>query len=311
MSASFESSKYTIYPIQYPKIWEHYKIAQQCFWTAEEIDLSSDILHWKQLRPEEQSFLKNVLAFFAASDGIVNENLALRFFDDIPIPEVRAFYGFQIAMENIHGETYSLLIDTFVENPDEKHRLFNGIETIPAIKKKAEWALQYINSTEDFSTRLIAFACVEGIHFSSSFCSIFNLKKRGLMPGLTFSNEMISRDEGLHTNFACLLYNTLVEDKIDVLPIIISAVNVEIEFVNDALKVDLIGMNAVLMGEYVKFCADRLLLALEHEKHYNAKNPFPWMELISLEGKTNFFERRVGEYAKTRSERTFKMDEDF
>ena len=306
------SEKYTMFPIKYIKIWDMYKKAQACFWTAEEVDLHDDIVHWKtKLNTDERNFIKNILAFFAASDGIINENLALKFHNDIEISEVRAFYGFQIAMENIHSETYSLLIDTFVTDSNEKTRLFNGIETIPAIKKKAEWAIKYIDSTDDFATRLIAFACVEGIHFSASFCAIFYLKKRGLMPGLAFSNEMISRDEGLHTDFACLLYNTIVTDKIDILPIIISAVDVEIEFVKDSLNVRLIGMNAELMGTYVKFCADRLLLALNHEKYYNVTNPFPWMELISLEGKSNFFERTVGEYAKTTSKKTFSIEEEF
>lgn len=307
---------YTIFPINYMEIWNMYKLAMRNFWTAEEVDLHTDLLHWKQLNDSERDFIKKVLAFFAASDGIVNENLALRFYEDIPVAEVRCFYGFQIMMENIHGEMYSLLIDTYVQDNEEKNYLLNAIDTIPAIGLKAEWAKKYIDSQEDFATRLVAFACVEGIHFSSSFCSIFWLKKRGLMPGLTFSNEFISRDEGLHTDFACLLFKTYLsaeaQAKTDVKSIVMDAVAVETEFVKDALRVDLIGMNSNLMVQYVEFCADRLLLALNCEKVYNVTNPFPWMEMISIEGKTNFFERRVSDYARVASFKgELEFDEEF
>lgn len=307
---------YTIFPINHRQIWDMYKLAMRSFWTVEEVDLHTDLLHWKQLNESEQGFIKKVLAFFAASDGIVNENLALRFYEDIPVAEVRCFYGFQIMMENIHGEMYSLLIDTYVTDNEEKNHLLNAIDTIPAIGKKADWAKKYIDSQEDFATRLIAFACVEGIHFSSSFCSIFWLKKRGIMPGLTFSNEFISRDEGMHTDFACLLFNTYVSEedraKTDVKSIVTSAVEVETTFVRDALNVDLIGMNAEMMIQYVQFCADRLLLSLNREKVYNVSNPFPWMTMISMEGKTNFFERRVSEYSRTVSHRgELEFDEEF
>ena len=286
--------------------------------------MSSDQKHWEGLNDGEKHFVSHVLAFFAASDGIVLENLAVRFMAEITVPEARAFYGFQIAIENIHSEMYSLLLETYIKDPTEKSRLFSAIETVPVIKKKADWALRWIGSDSSFAERLVAFACVEGIFFSGSFCAIYWLKKRGLMPGLTFSNELISRDEGLHTDFACLLYKCLEYTKLDhdrVLEIVSSAVTIEQEFVCDALPCNLVGMNANLMSEYIEFVADRLLVALGNEKHYNATNPFEFMELISLQGKTNFFEKRVGEYQKAgvmnsiegdnHSMRAFSTDEDF
>src|SRR6478735_5787367 len=291
--------RFVLLPIQYDNVWKMYKQAQASFWTAEEIDLSADIKDWENLNDGERHFISHVLAFFAASDGIVNENLAVNFMQEVQIPEARCFYGFQIMMENIHSETYSLLIDTYIKDPKEKDHLFNALETVPCVKKKGEWALKWINS-ENFTERLIAFAAVEGIFFSGSFCSIFWLKKRGLMPGLTFSNELISRDEGLHCDFACLLYsmleNKLPESRLHA--IIRDAVAIEQEFVTDALPVSLIGMNAALMNQYIEFCADRLLVALGASKIYNSTNPFDFMEMISLQGKTNFFEKRVGEYQK-------------
>jgi ribonucleoside-diphosphate reductase beta chain len=310
-------NRFVLLPIQYDNVWKMYKQAQASFWTAEEIDLSADIKDWENLNDGERHFISHVLAFFAASDGIVNENLAVNFMQEVQIPEARCFYGFQIMMENIHSETYSLLIDTYIKDPKEKDHLFNALETVPCVKKKGEWALKWINS-ENFTERLIAFAAVEGIFFSGSFCSIFWLKKRGLMPGLTFSNELISRDEGLHCDFACLLYsmleNKLPEDRLHA--IIKDAVTIEQEFVTDALPVSLIGMNAALMNQYIEFCADRLLVALGASKIYNSTNPFDFMEMISLQGKTNFFEKRVGEYQKAgvmseRSDNMFSLDEDF
>ena len=309
--------RFVLLPIQYDNVWKMYKQAQASFWTAEEIDLSSDIKDWENLNDGERHFISHVLAFFAASDGIVNENLAVNFMQEVQIPEARCFYGFQIMMENIHSETYSLLIDTYIKDGKEKDHLFNALETVPCVKKKGEWALKWINS-ENFTERLIAFAAVEGIFFSGSFCSIFWLKKRGLMPGLTFSNELISRDEGLHCDFACLLYsmleNKLPEDRLHA--IIKDAVTIEQEFVTDALPVSLIGMNAALMNQYIEFCADRLLVALGASKIYNSTNPFDFMEMISLQGKTNFFEKRVGEYQKAgvmseRGDNMFSLDEDF
>jgi ribonucleoside-diphosphate reductase beta chain len=294
-----------------------YKQAEASFWTAEEIDLSQDQKDWENLNDGERHFISHVLAFFAASDGIVNENLAINFMQEVQLPEARCFYGFQIMMENIHAETYSLLIDTYIKKQSEKDYLFNALETVPCVKKKGEWALKWINS-ENFTERLIAFAAVEGIFFSGSFCSIFWLKKRGLMPGLTFSNELISRDEGLHCDFACLLYsmlnNKLPESRVH--EIIRDAVEFEQEFVTDALPVDLIGMNAKLMSQYIEFVADRLLVALGCSKIYNATNPFDFMEMISLQGKTNFFEKRVGEYQKAgvmgdKDKKMFSLDEDF
>merc|ERR1711981_1469857 len=270
------------------------------FWTAEEIDLSSDSKDWENLSDSERHFVKHVLAFFAASDGIVCENLASQFSCEIQIPEARAFYGFQMAMENIHSETYSLLIEQYIKDPVEKDRIFDAIHTMPAVREKAEWAVQWMQRENSFAERVLAFAAVEGILFSGSFCAIYWLKKRGLMPGLTFSNELISRDEGLHAEFACLLYgmlqNKLPDDVVH--DMIRGAVAAERKFICDALPCDLIGMNSATMTQYIEFVADRLLTALGHPKLYNATNPFDWMELISLQGKTNFFEKRVGEYQK-------------
>ena len=277
-----------------------YKKHEASFWTAEEIDLSQDQKDWETLNEGEQHFLKHILAFFAASDGIVLENLGSRFLNEVQIPEARCFYGFQLAMENIHSETYSLLIDTYIKNSKEKHHLFNAMDNIPCVHRKANWALKWIESENRFAERLVAFAAVEGIFFSGSFCAIFWMKKRGKMHGLTFSNELISRDEGLHCDFACLLYSML-KHKLDeevVREIIVSAVEIEKEFVCDAIPVALIGMNAKLMSQYIEFCADRLLDALGCSKFWNVSNPFEWMEMISLQGKTNFFEKRVGEYQK-------------
>ena len=313
--------RFVLFPIQHHDIWEFYKKAEASFWTAEEIDLQQDLSDWVTLNDGERHFISHVLAFFAASDGIVNENLAENFVADVQYTEAKFFYGFQIAIENIHSETYSLLIDTYVKDPGEKDRLFHAIDTMDCVKKKADWALKWIeNST--FVERLIAFAAVEGIFFSGSFCSIFWLKKRGLMPGLSFSNELISRDEGMHCDFACLLYNNHIKNKLPqdrVKQIIIDAVDIEKEFVSDALPVRLIGMNADLMCQYIEFVADRLLLSLGCEKVYNSANPFDFMEMISLQGKTNFFEKRVSEYQKAgvnanqeeKEKVRFSTDEDF
>lgn len=312
-------NRFVLFPIQHPAVWDMYKKAEASFWTAEEIDLASDLPDWdNKLNDNERHFIKHVLAFFAASDGIVLENLVSRFTNEVQIPEARCFYGFQIAIENIHSETYSLLIDTYIRDSVEKTSLLQAIDTIPIVKKKAEWAMDYIASGEDFATRLIAFAAVEGIFFSGSFCAIFWLKKRGLMSGLTFSNELISRDEGLHCDFACLLYSMLV-NKLPaekVYNVISRAVEIEKEFVTDALPVNLIGMNSATMSQYIEFVSDRLLVALGYEKLYNATNPFEWMELISLQGKTNFFEKRVGDYRKAgvgtkKQEQVFTLDADF
>ena len=310
-------NRFVLFPIQNDEVWQYYKKSQASFWTAEEIDLSQDQKDWNNLNDNERHFIKHVLAFFAASDGIVNENLAVNFMQEVQMPEARCFYGFQIMMENIHSETYSLLIDTYIKDPKEKDYLFNALETVPAVQKKGEWALKWINS-DNFAERLIAFAAVEGIFFSGSFCSIFWLKKRGLMPGLTFSNELISRDEGLHCDFACLLYgyleNKLTEERVQ--SIIADAVRIEQEFVTNALPVSLIGMNAKNMAQYIEFVADRLLVALGCGKIYNTSNPFDFMEMISVQGKTNFFEKRVAEYQKAgvmseRTENMFSLDEDF
>ncbi|MGF6846738.1 ribonucleoside-diphosphate reductase beta chain [Chitinophaga sp. W3I9] len=310
--------RFVLLPIKYPKIWEQYKKHEASFWTAEEIDLSSDLKDWAGLNDGERHFISHVLAFFAASDGIVNENLAVNFMSEVQIPEARCFYGFQIMMENIHSETYALLIDTYVKDGTEKDRLFHAIDTVPAVKKKAEWALRWIENG-NFAERLVAFAAVEGIFFSGSFCSIFWLKKRGLMPGLTFSNELISRDEGLHCEFACLLYSML-ENKLSeeqVHGIIRDAVSYEKEFITEALPVGLIGMNAELMSQYIEFVADRWIGELGYNKIFNASNPFDFMEMISLQGKTNFFEKRVGDYQKsgvmggTKESQTFSLEEDF
>ena len=293
--------RFVIFPIQHNDIWSFYKKHEASFWTAEEIDLHADLVDWaEKLNDDERYFIKHVLAFFAASDGIVNENLAENFLHEVQYPEARFFYGFQIAMENIHSETYSLLIDTLIKDPIEKDRLLHAIETVPCVQRKAEWALRWIGKGS-FAERLIAFAAVEGIFFSGSFCSIFWLKKRGLMPGLSFSNELISRDEGLHCDFACLLYTKHLLNKMPkktVETIIRDAVEIEKEFVTDALPVNLIGMNAKLMQQYIEFVADRLLVELGNEKVYHATNPFDFMDMISLQGKTNFFEKRVGEYQK-------------
>ncbi|KAI8467291.1 MAG: ferritin-like superfamily [Monoraphidium minutum] len=292
--------RFCMFPIKYQQIWEFYKKAEASFWTAEEVDLGDDMRHWEKLSDDERHFILHVLAFFAASDGIVLENLGARFLKEVQVPEARAFYGFQIAIENIHSEMYSLLLESYIKDPIEKDRLFHATATVPAVKKKADWAIKWITSSDDFSERLVAYAAVEGIFFSGSFCAIFWLKKRGLMPGLTFSNELISRDEGLHTDFGCLLY-CMLNNKIPnsrVLEIITEAVAIEIEFITEALPVDLIGMNGKLMAQYIEFVADRLLVALGCEKHYHSSNPFDWMEVISLQGKTNFFEKRVGEYQK-------------
>lgn len=311
-------NRFVLFPIEYDDIWQMYKKAEAGFWTAEEIDLSPDLKDWESLNDGERHFISHVLAFFAASDGIVNENLAVNFINEVQISEAKCFYGFQIMMENIHSETYSLLIDTYIKDPKEKDKLFNALETIPCVTKKGDWALRWINS-ENFAERLIAFAAVEGIFFSGSFCSIFWLKKRGLMPGLSFSNELISRDEGLHCDFACLLYTKYIKNKLTaerVYEIIRDAVSIEQEFVTDALPVQLIGMNAKLMSQYIEFVADRLLVALGCSKIYNVENPFDFMEMISLQGKTNFFEKRVSEYQKAgvmseKEDHKFSLEEDF
>jgi ribonucleoside-diphosphate reductase subunit M2 len=313
------NERFCMFPIKYRDIWEYYKKAVASFWTSEEIDLAEDIKHWNSLNSNEQHFISHVLAFFASSDGIVLENLGVRFMKEIQVPEARAFYGFQIMIENIHSETYSLLIETYIKDQAEKMKLFKAIETIPIIKKKADWEIKWINSKQPFAVRLVAFACVEGIFFSGSFCSIFWLKKRGLMPGLTFSNELISRDEGLHCDFACLLYSHLNAKTDLVYEVVKSAVELEQEFVSEALPVNLVGMNNTLMKEYIEFVADRLVVSLGYSKIYNAVNPFDWMELISLQGKTNFFEKRVAEYQKAgvmnsltdNDQHMFKMDEEF
>ena len=312
--------RFVLFPIQHHDIWSFYKKHEASFWTAEEIDLSADMVDWNtKLNDDERYFIKHVLAFFAASDGIVNENLAVNFLNEAQYPEARCFYGFQVMIENIHSETYSLLIDTYIKDPVEKDKLFHAIDTVDCVKKKADWALRWIDKG-DFAERLVAFAAVEGIFFSGSFCSIFWLKKRGLMPGLSFSNELISRDEGLHCDFACLLYTKHMITRLPkktVEKIIMDAVAIEKEFVTDALPVNLIGMNAKLMQQYIEFVADRLLMELGNEKVFNATNPFDFMEMISLQGKTNFFEKRVAEYQKAgvmnqrKDENAFTLDADF
>lgn len=311
--------RFVLFPIQYHEIWQMYKKAEASFWTAEEVDLSKDLNDWEKLNNDEKYFISHVLAFFAASDGIVNENLVERFSQEVQVPEARCFYGFQIAIENIHSEMYSLLIDTYIKDNVERDHLFSAIETVPCVKKKAEWALKWISDgSATFGTRLVAFAAVEGIFFSGSFASIFWLKKRGLMPGLTFSNELISRDEGLHCDFACLLFSHLRNrtSPETILKIITEAVKIEQEFLVEALPVKLIGMNCDLMKTYIEFVADRLLVALGCPKHYKVENPFDFMDLISLQGKTNFFEKRVGEYQKagvmsSKKEQEFTLDADF
>jgi ribonucleoside-diphosphate reductase subunit M2 len=319
-----------LFPIQYPQVWQMYKKAEASFWTVEEVDLSKDIQDWdNKLSDDERFFISRVLAFFAASDGIVNENLVERFSSDVQIAEARCFYGFQIMIENIHSEMYSLLIDTYIKgiivynlNSDSTERafLFDAMDTIPCIRKKADWALKWISDKKSsFAERVVAFSAVEGIFFSGSFAAIFWIKKRGLMPGLTFSNELISRDEGLHTDFACLLYSLLNQklEKDVILNIIKEAVEIEQEFLTEALPVDLIGMNSKLMKRYIEFVADRLLVALGLEKHYKVTNPFDFMDMISLQGKTNFFEKRVGEYQKSgvmgkgQTAKEFTLEADF
>jgi ribonucleoside-diphosphate reductase beta chain len=308
--------RFVMFPLKYHDIWEMYKQAEHSFWTAEEIDLAQDLTDWNEkLNADEKHFIKMVLAFFAASDGIVNENLAENFLKEVQYPEAKSFYGFQIAMENVHSETYSLLIDTYIKDSAEKDRLFHAIDNFPSIMKKADWALKWINS-ESFAERLIAFAAVEGIFFSGSFCSIFWLKKRGLMPGLSFSNELISRDEGLHCQFATLLHNRYVQNKVSperIQEIITSAVEIEREFITESLPVSLIGMNSKLMEQYIQFTADFWLQALGCKKVYNVENPFDFMDMISLQGKTNFFEKRVAEYQKV-SDKAIdfdNLDDDF
>jgi ribonucleoside-diphosphate reductase subunit M2 len=312
-----DDNRFVMFPIKDQDIWKMYKKQVDCFWRAEEIDLSKDFTHWEALEQDERYFISMILAFFAASDGIVLENLAARFMNDVQLSEARAFYGFQIAMENIHNETYSLLIESYIKNTEEKHKLFNAIENFPCIKKKSDWAQKWIHDNRSsFATRLVAFACVEGIFFSGAFCSIYWLKKRGLMPGLTFSNELISRDEALHTEFAVLLYNKLQKKmtKARIHEIIKEAVDIETEFICEALPCRLIGMNSQLMTQYIQFVADRLCLQLGYDKIFNVLNPFDFMELISLESKTNFFEKRVDSYAlaeKTMADDVFEFNADF
>lgn len=312
-------NRFVLFPIEHDDIWSFYKKSEASFWTAEEIDLHQDLSDWEnRLNNDEKHFIKHVLAFFAASDGIVNENLAENMVNEVQYTEAKFFYGFQIMMENIHSETYSLLIDTYIKDNKDKDYLLNAIENLPCVKKKADWALRWIDNAT-FAERLIAFAAVEGIFFSGSFCSIFWLKKRGLMPGLSFSNELISRDEGMHCDFACLLYNNHIQNKLSketIKEIICDAVEIEKEFVSDAIPVRLIGMNAQMMCQYIEFVADRLLVSLGNDKVYNSENPFPWMDLISLQGKTNFFEKRVGDYQKAgvmaeKDKQVFSLDEDF
>jgi len=312
-------SRFVMFPIRYDDIWQMYNKQIDCFWRAEEIDLSKDYSHWVGLSNDEQHFISMILAFFAASDGIVSENLAERFMKDVQVSEARAFYGFQIAMENIHSTTYSLLIESYIKDKEEKNKLFNAITNYPCIKKKADWAQKWIHDNRSsFATRLVAFACVEGIFFSGAFCSIFWLKKRGLMPGLTFSNELISRDEALHCEFAILLYSKLIKKipggKAKIMEIIREAVDIETEFICEALPCRLIGMNSVLMTQYIQFVADRLSVQLGYDKIYNVLNPFSWMEMISLETKTNFFEKKVADYALANVNKTdgdFDLSDDF
>lgn len=313
------SRRFVLLPIRDKEIWSMYKKAQASIWSAEEVDLVEDLDHWRALTNSEKHFISHVLAFFAASDGIVNENLVENFASEVTLPEARFFYGVQIAIENVHSETYSMLIDTYVKDGHEKNRLFSAIETIPCVGKKAQWALRWCDPRNaTFAERCVAFVAIEGIFFSGSFCAIFWLKKRGLMPGLCFSNELISRDEGLHCDFACLIYSRLVnklsEDRI--VDIVTNAVCIEKEFVGDALPVELIGMNSDLMCEYIEFCADRLLVALGSKKFYFAENPFDWMDMISLQGKSNMFERRISEYARSgvgvkKIDQGFALDADF
>ena len=311
-----DDNRFVMFPIQHDDIWQMYKKQVDCFWRAEELDLTKDVNHWETLNDNEKYFISMILAFFAASDGIVLENLASRFMNEVQVSEARAFYGFQIAMENIHSECYSLLIETYIKDKMEKHKLFHAIENFPCIKKKSDWAQKWIHDNRSsFATRLVAFACVEGIFFSGAFCSIFWLKKRGLMPGLTFSNELISRDEALHCEFAILLYSKLIKkiDKNRIYEIIKEAVEIETEFICQALPCKLIGMNSELMTQYIQFVADRLCVQLGYKKIYNVENCFSWMETISLQSKTNFFEKRVSEYAlaNKNSDNAFEFSEDF
>lgn len=312
--------RFVLFPIEYQDIWKMYKKAEASFWTAEEVDLSKDFLHWEKLKPEERHFISHILAFFAASDGIVNENLVERFSKEVQVTEARCFYGFQIAMENIHSEMYSLLIDTYIKDPTEREFLFNAIETMPCVKEKADWAIRWINDqNSSYGERVVAFAAVEGIFFSGSFAAIFWLKKRGVMPGLTFSNELISRDEGLHCDFACLMFRHLLHkpSQEQIYTIVKDAVSIEQRFLTEALPCNLIGMNCDLMKQYIEFVADRLLQELDCEKAFNSENPFDFMEHISLEGKTNFFEKKVGEYQRMgvmgdgKDNHTFTLDADF
>ena len=310
-------NRFVMFPLSDQDIWKMYKKMMDCFWRAEEIDFSKDLKDWNSLKEKEQHFIKMVLAFFAASDGIVLENLGQRFLSEVQLPEARATYGFQLMMENIHSETYSLLIDTYIKDKKEQTKLFRAIDNFPCIKKKADWAIKWIqDNRSSFATRLVAFACVEGIFFSGSFCSIYWLKKRGLMPGLTFSNELISRDEGMHTDFAVLLFNKLARKpkKAKVFELIKEAVDIEKEFILEALPCKLIGMNSKLMSQYIEFVADRLSQQLGYGKIFNSSNPFDFMEMISLEGKTNFFEKRVGDYSLSSCENkseAFNFDADF
>ena len=312
-----DDNRFVMFPIKHQDIWEMYQKQVDCFWRPEEIDLSKDLTHWEGLNKDEQTFISMILAFFAASDGIVLENLAQRFMSDVQVSEARAFYGFQIAMENIHSHTYSNLIETYIKDKEEKGKLFNAIANFPCIKKKSDWAQKWIHDNRSsFATRLVAFACVEGIFFSGAFCSIFWLKKRGLLPGLTFSNELISRDEALHCEFAILLYSKLIKkiDKARIHEIIKEAVEIEIEFICEALPCRLIGMNSELMAQYIQFVADRLAVQLGYKKIYNVLNSFPFMELISLDSKTNFFEKKSDAYAladKTKTINDFEFTEDF
>jgi len=312
-----DDNRFVMFPIKYDDIWQMYKKQVDCFWRAEEIDLSKDYNHWESLSHDEKYFISMILAFFAASDGIVLENLASRFMNDVQVSEARAFYGFQIAIENIHSESYSLLIETYIKDKEEKYKLFNAIENFPCIKKKSDWAQKWIHDNRSsFATRLVAFACVEGIFFSGAFCSIYWLKKRGLMPGLTFSNELISRDEALHCEFAILLYSKLLKkiDKARIHEIIKEAVDIETDFICNALPCRLIGMNSDMMSQYIRFVADRLSLQLGYKKIYDVPNPFDFMELISLESKTSFFEKRNDAYAlanTTGKKDAFSFEEEF
>ena len=310
-------NRFVMFPLKDMSVWKMYKKMMDCFWRAEEIDFSKDMKHWLSLSENEQYFIKMILAFFAASDGIVLENLGMRFLSEVQLPEARAAYGFQLMMENVHSETYSLLIDTYIKDETEKTKLFQALDNFPCIKKKGDWALKWIqDNRSSFATRLVAFACVEGIFFSGSFCAIYWLKKRGLMPGLTFSNELIARDEGMHTDFAVLLFNKLVKKPKSgkIKELIKDAVEIEKEFILEALPCKLIGMNSKLMSQYIEFVADRLVVQLGYKKIFNTANPFDFMEMISMEGKTNFFEKRVGDYSLSsgqKNDEAFTFDADF